>query len=269
MVKFDLHVHSTASDGVFSVKDIIDKAFQLRLGGIALTDHDTVDGLKEAAEYAKEREMTFIPGIEFSVQWEEKEIHILGYFIDYTYPRLIEVTRELAEHRRGRALAIVDRLAELGMPLDREEFVKMGETGCVGRAHIARALVREGYVKSNDAAFSKWLDPSKPAYVKRKKVSIAEAITLIHEAGGIAVWAHPGAADTDGALAELLACGIDGMEVYHPKHDYNARRKYSAIAASHRLLQTGGSDFHTSGLGDHYVENEIVQEMIKRLPVRI
>ncbi|HHW61472.1 MAG TPA: PHP domain-containing protein [Syntrophomonadaceae bacterium] len=248
-MKYDLHVHTTASDGVLSPAEVIQKAYRAGLSGLAITDHDTVSGLREAEEFLQKEplDFTFIPGIEMNTEWDENEIHILGYFINPLYRPLLDRLVEIRQLRYQRAQKIVHTLQEMNYKIEMEQVKNLAEGEMIGRPHIARALIENAYVRSIDEAFLKLLGRGKPAYVPRYKFQPAEAIHLIKEAGGVAVLAHPGLIRDPGKITETIHLGIEGIEVYYPQHSSEQIEYFLAMAQQENLLITGGSDFHGPG----------------------
>lgn len=247
MLRIDMHVHSTASDGVLKPSEIIDWAVQLRLKGVAITDHDTVDGLEEAAQSAKAyKDFLFIPGIEFSTQFMDHEIHILGYWIDYKDPGIITLTEKIKDDRTQRGRRIIEKLKELGYNITFEEVLSVTKGGAVGRPHIGRLLVDKGYGRTIQETFETMLGKGKPAYIERFKLSPEEAISAIIKAKGVPVLAHPGILNKQIDVIDIVHKGIKGIEVYHSKHEKSDSRRFLKIARNYDLLVTGGSDFHDS-----------------------
>lgn len=268
--RFDMHVHTTASDGVFSPTEIVAQARALGLAGLAITDHDTLDGLTEAAQAAQAMGLHLIFGVELNCSLDEskltKGVHVLGYYLDPREPQLRLKLQQLQEHRRLRGQKMLALLEQLGMPLDVEILNAYAETGSVGRGMIARKLVEAGYVQDTKEAFAKWLDVGKPAYVPRLHVSVSEAVQLIHQAGGVAVLAHPAQYHNDELPRLLAPCGLDGMECRHPDQPEEVQPGYLQLAAELGLAVTGGSDCHTEGLGDYTMNGEEMQELLRRRP---
>jgi predicted metal-dependent phosphoesterase TrpH len=246
---YDLHVHTQASDGVESPEQIIINAMGAGLTGLAITDHDTIDGLEPAREYIEKNqlELDFIPGIELNTDFGKDEVHILGYFIDFHNEYLKRRLLEIRLQRYMRAEKIVDQLQLLGLHVSLEHVQRLAQGGLIGRPHIARALVQNSYVGSEDEAFHKYIDRGKPAYVPRYKFLPSEAIYLIQQAGGIAVLAHPGLIKDSEKINEIINMGIEGLEVYYPEHSPEQIFQFTRLAEKHNLLITGGSDFHGPG----------------------
>ncbi|MGE5391309.1 MAG: PHP domain-containing protein [Deltaproteobacteria bacterium] len=243
---YDLHVHTTASDGLLTPAEVIDLAKELGLTGIAITDHDTMNGLETAAEYmsSNQIDLDFIPGVEINTDVEIGEIHILGYYIDVRNQTLRGRLEEIKGFRRERALGMIQKLAALGMMITVEEVEQRARGDLIGRPHIAMALKDRSYVESVKEAFDKYIGQGRPAYVPRYKFPPAEAIALIHQAGGTAVLAHPGLVKDERTVAGIIALGIDGIEVFYPEHDEKQVAYYKKIAEQYKLIITGGSDFH-------------------------
>lgn len=245
MKYIDMHVHTTASDGRFPPSQVIDMAIEKGLKGIAITDHDTVEGIKEALEYAtKKEDFLVIPGIELSTEYKGEEIHILGYLFDYQAQELLEILNIIQNHRVIRAEKITEKLRALGMEITYQEVAEVAGEGIVGRPHIASVLVKKGYVKDTHEAFKRYLAKGCPAFVERFKLDPFEAIDLVKRLGGYAVVAHPSLITDGSILQELIEAGADGIEVYHPENNKEATDCYLALTKKHQLLVTGGSDFH-------------------------
>jgi 3',5'-nucleoside bisphosphate phosphatase len=247
----DLHMHSTASDGSLPAAEVVLAAARARLDAIALTDHDTLDGVPEAAEAGGRLGVRVVPGVELSAH-DRGEVHLLGLHIS----RAEALEARLAgfrEARRVRAVRIVERLNELGVPVTMNNVMEHAGTGAVGRPHVARALVSLGRARDQREAFDRWLGAGKPAYVEKEYLGMREAITLVHEAGGIAVLAHPGAAATRARLEELRALGLDGVEVRHPGHSAEDIARIGALANHLELLPSGGSDWHGASEGQRTI----------------
>jgi len=240
-----MHTHSTASDGVYSPSKLVDYAIEKGLAGIAITDHDTIDGIEEAMEQAKNyKDFIIVPGVELSTEYNNEEVHILGYMINYKNQYLINILKKLQIERNNRALKILDKLANIGFKIDYEDLQRIVGTGTIGRPHIARALIQKGYVENNEEAFKKYLKKGCPAYVSRQKLTPIDAIDIIRESGGLSVAAHPGLLKSMDILDYLIEIGIDGIEVYHSDHSIANSLKYLELAKKHNLIVTAGSDFH-------------------------
>ncbi|HHX50703.1 MAG TPA: PHP domain-containing protein [Clostridia bacterium] len=243
-MKVDLHTHTTASDGVFSPRRLVKEARETGLRAVAVTDHDTINGLEEAWEEGQRSGIEVIPGIELSTHYGGAEVHILGYLIDWERPHLQEVLEDFAQERFERARKMVEKLAKLNIRLDLEEVQAVAGTGVIGRPHVARALVKAGYVRTLAEAFSRYLASGAPAYVARRKLTPARAIDLLRSVQGIPVLAHPGLLRDDGIIPDLVRQGLKGIEVYYPGHRLIQKTRYLALCGRFRLIATGGSDFH-------------------------
>ena len=242
-----MHIHSTASDGALAPSQLVAAAKDRGLLGMSITDHDTVAGLAEARETGRQLDFTVIPGIELSSEYRERDVHILGYWINGEKLLSMGTLQELAAARTQRIYEITKRLARLGMALDAEAILASAGAS-PGRPHVALAMIEAGYVGTLKEAFSKWLNRGKPGYVPRKKLSPFEAIELIRAAEGAAVIAHPGCGVPDNLLLPLVRAGVGGIEVYHPEHNSAAEKKYARFALMNRLAAFGGSDYHVSGI---------------------
>lgn len=265
----DLHVHSTASDGVLTPEQVVAAAERQRLKAIALTDHDTLEGLLPAQAAGRALGIEVIDGVELSTEWRGEEVHVLGYFVSPGDGDLARVLARLRRARVERAQEMVKRLARLGLHLRWEEIRAQAGTESVGRPHIARALVQAGYVPTVKAAFELYLNRGCPAYVPRMKLTPAEAIALVQRSGGVAVLAHPGLLSRPEVLEELLPLGWQGVEVFYPQHSELVMAALLAIARDRGLVPTGGSDFHGEGhagpsLGACTVSSQLVAELKKR-----
>ena len=244
-VKIDLHVHTTTSDGAYSPGKIVELAWEKGIRILAITDHDTTRGLEEAAAKTIQYPLDLIPGIELSTIHHDQEVHILGYYIRPDNPDLRDTLDFLADSRLNRVRRMADRLKNCGIDISFEEVMAKGDpAGSLGRPHVALALIEKGVVKTIEEAFNKYLNPGRPGYVPRHKISPVEAITLIKKAGGIPVLAHPGINLQHGLLPSCLGAGLQGMEVYYPQHDRETERKLLIMAEKLGLIITGGSDFH-------------------------
>ncbi len=240
----DLHTHSTASDGSLSPIDLLRAAKTQGVEVLSLTDHDTVSGIEEASRAARDLSMEFIPGIEFSTEVEESEIHILGYWIDTKNPTLLALLRRLKRSRLRRIYHMVARLKKMGLVLNVEEIIQQRKMGVYGRPQVASALRRRGYVSSIEEAFEKYIGITRPAYVPHFKLSPWQAVRLIIKSSGIPVYAHPGLSRRDDLIPSLLESGLQGIEVFYPEHSPADVQRYLKIARDSSLLVTGGSDYH-------------------------
>lgn len=249
MSRIDLHLHTTHSDGSFSTRDVMAFAKQAGLTALAITDHDIVEGIAEATAIGAELGIEVVPGVEISSRLGESELHILGYFLNWTDPLLAQRLSTLRDSRHTRNPKIVQRLNELGIPMTYEEVRALAGTESVGRPHIARLLMEKNVVTSAKEAFDRYLANGRPAFVDRELPEPAEAVRWIREAGGVPVLAHPTWVRTsaDGLrtlVRELKAAGLGGIEVHYSTHTPSQTTEYLELAKQCDLLITGGSDFH-------------------------
>jgi len=244
--RVDLHAHTIFSDGQLTPEALVELALERGLAAIAVTDHDSVAGIEPARRAAAGR-IEVVPGIEVSTSTDGLDLHVLGYFIDPADTRLATRLRRFRRERIERVRKIARRLEALGASVDVEEVLARAEPGVVGRPHVAAALIRAGHVKSVDDAFRRFLGMRADAYVPRPVFTPAEAISMIAEAGGVSVLAHPGAYVPDGLVRELAGAGLDGVEIWHPQHGPALVKRYRALAAELDLIESGGSDYHGPG----------------------
>jgi len=255
--RFDLHIHTTASDGAFSPTEIVKKALEANLEAISITDHDTIDGIKEAEEEAEKYGIIVIPGVELSTKYKNTSVDILGYGLMDTH-YLLPVLEEAKLERETRAFRIIDKFNSIGMNLTIEDVLKFSGKGVIARPHIAKAVVDKGYVDSYQKVFDDYLADGKPCCLDKKIITPDEAIHLIHQTGGIASLAHPVLLQNDELVKELLdVFPFDAIEVWHRKQNPDDNARYARFAKEFGLLSTGGSDFHfpEHTLGDFQNKN--------------
>jgi len=246
----DLHLHTTASDGVMTPSGIVRYAQAKGLQAIAITDHDTIGGLVEGMSEGRKIGFEVIPGIEISAEHSPGSMHLLGYFFDIDHPLLTERLQFLQKARAERNPKIVERLNRLGIRITYKEVVEASGGGQVGRPHFAQVLLEKGYVRSFQEAFERFLKKGATAYVDKFRFPPAEALHFIREAGGVAVLAHPntldvkGSAELEALLVQLVKNGLKGIEVYYPEHTVLHMAQYKVLAERHGLLVTGGTDYH-------------------------
>jgi predicted metal-dependent phosphoesterase TrpH len=245
MAYFDGHLHTTASDGLDAPAALVDRVARSGARAFALTDHDTFAGQAAAAARAAERGLELVPGVELSVALDGREIHVLAYWVGPEHRELAAALDEAAASRRGHLPRALGRLAELGMPLAEADVLAEAGGHSVGRPHIARAMLKRGYVTSIDQAFARWLGNGKPGHVPRPALDAGRMVRLVREAGGVCAAAHPGVYDLGTReIDRLQQLGVRGIEVYHPDHSPAQQLEYLRHCERLRLVPTGGSDDH-------------------------
>ena len=272
----DFHMHSIYSDGVKSPEELLRHALDCNLSMMALTDHDEIDGI-EALRTAQEqldpeKTIKFINGCEFSADYKDKSIHILGYRFDETNKELRDFIEYFKSKREERIDEIIRRCNNAGYFISKDELLKkFPKTQAYGRPHIGQLLIDGGYAKDINDVFKDILRKDSPCYVPKVKIEVPYIIDIIHKAGGLAVMAHPKLVTSDEYVVEMLAYDFDGMEVYHTKHNDDDVKRYKALAKEHNLFITGGSDYHgipgkaPDQFGDYLVSAEDVSEFISLL----
>lgn len=279
MREVDLHVHTTASDGSMSPAEVVTYAKEKGLRAIAITDHDTVEGVQEGVRAGRQSGLEVIPGVELSVDFSKGTMHLLGYYID---PHCAELVEKLIVVQRGRAernIKMVKRLQDLGVDIDLSEVRGVAGHGQVGRPHFARIIVQKGYARSIQDAFDRLLHKGGPAYVEKFRFPPEEAMRFIAKAGGLAALAHPFTlnklqeGELEGLVVELKEEGLEGIEVYYPDHTEEQRRLYRSLAQKYELFIAGGSDFHGLNreeveLGEGFGDMELPYRMVEELKRR-
>lgn len=277
-----MHTHTTHSDGSASPEELIGLASAKRARAVAITDHDTVSAIVGARAVADRFGIEFVAGIEISAEYSPGTMHILGYCIDDESTALAVKLDELQKARERRNPQIASRLRSLGFDISYDEVVEVAGNQVVGRPHFARLMIEKGYVASIQEAFDRFLKKDAEAYVEKARLSPGESIALIHEAGGVAVLAHPyqlklSPHEVDQLVGELAGLGLDGIEAVYSRHSAAERASYSEVATRHGLLVTGGSDYHGSykpdisivtGLGDLEVPYELLEAVKARAAAR-
>jgi len=254
----DLHIHTRCSDGTSTPEEIPILASQAGLEGVAITDHDAVDGIERAIAGNSSNGLEIIPGVELSTTLGGADIHILGYYIDWRDRTLLEWIALFREKRLERARKIVEKLRTLGLDLRFDTVLEVADGAAIGRPHIADALVKEELIRFYGEAFARYIGYDGPAYFSKYAISPTEAIQLIRRGGGIPVLAHPGSVHRDECIPAMVRDGLMGIEVFHPIHPPVVRRHYEALAIKHGILRTGGSDYHGDGRGRAQIGCECV-----------
>lgn len=270
----DLHTHSLKSDGSMTPYEVVEEAKRAGLAAIALSDHDTVDGVREAVEAGKKLGVEVIPAIEFSVQ-SKTETHILGYFIDIENPDLLRMLKEVVDLRIERNHVTCRRLNELGFDITLEEVRALAPNNFVGRAHFARVMMDKGYISSVKEGFEKYMSVGKYAYCEKQRLTARDAIELIAKCGGISFLAHPHLTKlSDDELVEFLeelkSCGLSGLEGYYTDYTPKMQEKYQSMAEKLGLMISGGTDFHAkmkphisigTGLGNMKIPYSVLENI--------
>jgi predicted metal-dependent phosphoesterase TrpH len=246
----DLHMHTSASDGLCTPSELVARVEAAGIRVMAVTDHDTTAAVPEAAALAAARGIGFVPGIEITSVHDGHDVHVLGYFADAESPRLTALLQAVRDARAERAREIAGRLARAGVPIDVDALLDPAEARAgrsIARPRIARALVEAGHVASIAEAFDRFLSEGRPAFVPHRGPTPAAVVEAVRAAGGMAVLAHPGTTDRDGLVPVLVSAGLSALEAYHSAHDAATTDRYLAFARQHGLAVTGGSDFHGPG----------------------
>jgi hypothetical protein len=265
----DLHLHTVFSDGTFTPEEVVARATTRGLTAIAVTDHDTVEGCARMATACAAAGVEFVPGTELTSEFNGNELHLLGYFIDPGHPRLLREMKVFQNVRQQRIRDMTARLNALGVPLAAEAVFALANCRSPGRPHVARALVEAHFCANLDEAFERFLKRGKPAWTPKFRMSAPDAIALIHEAGGLAVMAHPGLNRCDEVIPALVEAGLDGLECFHTRHHPGLSAHYLSLAAKFRLLVTGGSDCHGMNKGRPLIGSvRLAEEYFERLKAR-
>ena len=276
--KIDLHTHTTASDGIYTPAELIGLAVKNNVKALAITDHDTLDGLIEAVECAENYDISLIPGIEFSVDHSEGSFHLLGLYLDYQNKNLLNEISKLNKMRESRACRIIKDLNNNGINISIKEVELESKYGVIGRPHIARALVKNGYADNINDIFKNYLVNGKPGFIRKERISLDHAITLINDAGGVPVIAHPislNFSDYDNfenMLGKFIDKGVMGLEVYSTMHELQDVKEFKRIAEKYNLIITGGSDFHgdkNETIGYYSKDLAIPVEIFKTLQEKV
>ncbi len=275
----DLHAHTSASDGTYSPNELVTLAKSEGIEAIAITDHDTIEGVPEALEAGEKVGLEVIPGVEISLDHQPGSMHVLGLFLDIKNKKLIEYLTVLQASRSSRNPKIIEKLNELGLAISMEDVQKISGGGQVGRPHIAAALLKDGYVSSNQQAFDKYLKKGAIAYFERSRLTREETVDMIHGAGGLVILAHPNTLGVNGSsfsylMSELKEVGFDGLEVFYNSHSQTDEDRLMKIVDKNGFIISGGTDFHGQnkpsiklgvGYGNMAIPYEVLQEMKRQL----
>jgi predicted metal-dependent phosphoesterase TrpH len=244
MKQADLHAHTVFSDGTYTPQELVEHARVCGLDAIAICDHDSVGAIPAALTVAQGNGLEVIPAIEMSAEYAAQEVHILGYFIDYTSADLRRTLETLTQNRIERVQVMVERLRQLGVGLKSQDILDFAGKAAPGRMHVAQVMVRQGFVASLGEAFARYIGDKSPAYVCGFRLSPRDAIQILRDIGGVAVLAHPYVIRNDALIPELVSYGLAGLEVYYPEHTQSMVNFYLELARRYDLAITGGSDFH-------------------------
>ena len=262
----DLHLHTIFSDGTYTPEELAGRARQLGLAAIAVTDHDTVEGCDRTSAACQPAGLEFIPATELTAEFDDNELHLLGYFVDTRNPRLLAEMAKFQKVRQNRIHEMVARLNQHNIPLQADAVFAIANCRSPGRPHVGRALVTGGFCANLDEAFERFLKKNRPAWVPKFKISALDAIALIHQAGGLAVMAHPGLNRTDKIIPDLVSAGLDGLECFHTKHTPSTSEHYVRMAKEFNLAVTGGSDCHGLSKGKPLIGTvKLPYEYVERL----
>ena len=256
----DLQVHSTASDGALSPTRVVEAARDAKLYAIALTDHDTVDGVAEATAAGVAFGVRLIAGVELSSHFDDDELHLLGLHLS-NQDAMRSALRGLQAGRVERAVRIVEVLNKHSIPVTMDAVLAEADKGAVGRPHVARAMVAGGWVRDFREAFDRWIGFGRPAYMAKERFDVADAIALVHQAGGLAVWAHPGESATPTRMLRLADMGLDAVEVLHPSHPPSLSQRLFDNTEKAGLLPSGGSDWHGTHDGPRRLGGQLVPKI--------
>lgn len=265
----DLHIHTVASDGSYRPEEAVKIAKKMKISAVAICDHDSVEGIEPALEAGKLYRVKVIPAVEMCYEEGPAGVHIVGYFIDWRNATLREALREIQQGRFRRIRDIVDRLSEIGIEITLADVLAEAAEGSVlTRPHVAKAMMKRGYVKSESEAFEKYLVYGRPAYVNRYQLPLGEIMRLIRNSGGVPVLAHPKYQNAIEFVPYLVELGLKGIEVYHPDHTQKEVAKFKKIAKKYGLIEVGGSDAHGADrpIGTLTVPYEVVEKLEKAKP---
>ncbi len=246
----DLHLHTFFSDGTYSPEELAGHGHRVGLSALALTDHDTVDGCARAEAACRALGIEFIPGTELTAEHRNREVHVLGYWLDPESPALLSRLAGFQAVRENRIRDMVHRLNERGIALKADDVFRIANCKSPGRPHVARALVEGGFCGDYDQAFERFLKKGRPGWVPKARMDIPTTVGLIHAAGGVAVLAHPGLYHDDTLIPEIAEAGLDGLECWHSRHHGTEPVHYERLAAELGLVATGGSDCHGMSKGE-------------------
>lgn len=267
----DLHIHTHFSDSTSSPEEVVEQAHAAQVHCIGIADHDIVEGVEPTIKAAEKYGIEVIPGIELSTQANGKDVHMLGYLFDHNNPQMRESLKGMQHSRGERMRLMIEKLTDLGVSgIDYDEVCSLTESGAVGRPHLATVMVKNGVVPNMQAAFDRYLADDRPACVPKTKMTPMEGIELIRSYGGVAVLAHPMFTRVDELIPQLVAAGMQGLEVYYPNCSPKTTEFYAKLAKKHNLVATGGSDAHGSAKKNTYLGKMTVPyEQVELLKERV
>ena len=243
-IQADLHVHTSASDGTFAPREVVERAAGIGLNVIAITDHDTMNGIAEAQQCAAGHGVNVIAGVEISTFHGEQEFHVIGLYTDLVSATFLEKLEEMRRARHDRIFEMVGKLREMGIDLDGQEIIDSADGGSAGRTHVAQALMDHGHVDTLSEAFYKYVGDRGPAFVPKKFMSVEDAIIAIRKVGGVSILAHPGVTDRDGYIPIFAQMGLNGLEAFYPTYSREQTTHYLDMANRMGMVVGGGSDCH-------------------------
>jgi len=263
----DLHIHTNYSDSTSPPEEVVNQAHEYKIDCIAISDHDTIDGIAPAKAAAEQYGIEIIPGIELSTEIDGKDIHVLGYLFDYDNPIVKEKLSTIQDARIDRMRSMIEKLKEVGIDnIELSEVCALTQSKAVGRPHLAKILLEKGWVKSMQEAFNQYLIEGKTAYMPKYKMSPFEAIQLMRDFGGVTVLAHPMSTRVDELIPQLAEAGLNGLEAIYPNCSQKVTNHYMDLAKKHNLLVTGGSDAHGKAKKNTFLGKvKIPYELVEKL----
>jgi predicted metal-dependent phosphoesterase TrpH len=254
----DLHIHTKASDGIFTPAQVVEVVLKSGLKAFSITDHDTINGFAEAEKLIEGNNVEIVPGVELSCHYKDSDVHILGYYIDFKNPEFEKKIFKFRQERYERGEEMVSKLNEMGINLSMQTVIDIAGKSAVGRPHVADALLKEEFVQTYDEAFARYIGYHAPAYVPKQTFTPEQGIDLIHLTRGVAILAHPGTLKHDEFIPDLIVMGLDGIEAYHSQHGRNDVTRYKNFADKYGVIYTGGSDCHGPRKGKVLIGNQRV-----------
>ena len=249
----DLHVHTSCSDCAFTPREVVEQAARAGLNLVAITDHDTMEGVAEARQAGERVGVEIVPGVEISSYHGEEEFHVIGLYLNSTNVAFLERLKTFRKARRDRILEIVEKLGKIGVHLDGHEVLELADSGSPTRAHVAHALVENGYAGTLSEAFARYIGDSGPGFVPKRYMTVEETVREIRSLGGVSILAHPGLTDRDGYIALFAEMGMNGLEAFYPSYSRIKTQHYLDMSRRMGLLVGGGSDYHGKNPNDSFL----------------